>query len=34
MPQLIERLAMRGIDAESKGLYRDIETLHEFGVDV
>ena len=25
MPQLIERLAAKGIDAERKGLYRDIE---------
>lgn len=34
MPQLVERLAERGIDAERKGLYRDIETLREFGMDV
>ena len=34
MPQLIERLAARGIDAERKGIYRDIETLREFGMDV
>ncbi len=34
MPQLIERLAARGIDAERKGLYRDIETLREFGMDI
>lgn len=34
MPQLIERLAAKGIDAERKGIYRDIETLREFGMDV
>ena len=34
MPQLVERLAERGIDAERKSLYRDIETLREFGMDV
>ncbi|MBQ9058356.1 MAG: WYL domain-containing protein [Atopobiaceae bacterium] len=34
MPQLIERLAAKGIDAERKGLYRDIETLREFGLDI
>lgn len=34
MPQLVERLAARGIDAERKGLYRDIETLREFGMDI
>ena len=34
MPQIIERLAARGIDAERKGLYRDIETLREFGMDI
>lgn len=34
MPQLIERLAAKGIDAERKGLYRDIETLREFGMDI
>ena len=34
MPQLIERLAARGIDAERKGIYRDIETLREFGMDI
>lgn len=33
MPQIIERLSVRGIDAERKGLYRDIETLREFGMD-
>ncbi|MBR2836609.1 MAG: WYL domain-containing protein [Coriobacteriales bacterium] len=34
MPQLIERLAVRGINAERKGLYRDIETLRQFGLDI
>ncbi len=34
MPQLIERLAARGVDAERKGIYRDIETLREFGLDI
>ena len=34
MPQLVERLAERGIEAERKSLYRDIETLREFGMDV
>jgi len=34
MPQLVEQLAERGIDAERKSLYRDIETLREFGMDV
>lgn len=34
MPQLVERLSERGIDAERKSLYRDIETLREFGMDV
>lgn len=34
MPQLIERLAAKGIDAERKGLYRDIETLREYGMDI
>ena len=34
MPQLIERLAARGVDAERKGIYRDIETLREFGMDI
>ena len=34
MPQLIERLAQRGVDAERKSVYRDIETLREFGMDI
>ena len=34
MPQLIERLEEKGISAERKGLYRDIEALREFGFDV
>lgn len=34
MPQIIERLEAKGISAERKGLYRDIEALREFGFDV
>lgn len=34
MPQIIERLSARGVGAERKGLYRDIETLREFGMDI
>lgn len=34
MKQIIERLAEQGIEAERKGIYRDIELLCEFGVDV
>ncbi len=34
MKQLIERLAEVGISAERKGIYRDIEILREFGVDI
>lgn len=34
MPQLIERLTELGIPAERKGVYRDLNTLREFGVDV
>lgn len=34
MRQLIEGLAERGIVAERKGIYRDIELLREFGIDV
>lgn len=32
--QIIERLEEYGIPAERKGLYRDIETLREFGFDI
>lgn len=32
--QIIERLADYGIQAERKGLYRDIEALREFGIDI
>lgn len=34
MAQIIERLAEHGIAAERKGVYRDIATLREFGVDI
>lgn len=34
MTQIIERLAEYGIDAERKSVYRDIDVLREFGVDV
>lgn len=34
MRELINRLADLGIEAERKGIYRDIEILREFGVDV
>ncbi len=34
MRELIERLAEAGISAERKGVYRDIEILREFGVDI
>lgn len=33
-PQLIEGLAELGIDAERKSIYRDIETLRDFGLDI
>lgn len=32
--QIIERLNDYGIQAERKGLYRDIEALREFGFDI
>lgn len=32
--EIIERLEAYGIPAERKGLYRDIETLREFGLDI
>ena len=34
MPQIVEKLAERGVSAERKALYRDIEALREFGLDV
>lgn len=34
MPQLIEKLAARGITAERKGIYRDIEALRKSGRDI
>ena len=34
MRQIIEHLAEVGIEAERKSVYRDIETLREFGVDI
>lgn len=33
-PQLIERLAERGVEVERKTLYRDLDCLREFGYDV
>lgn len=32
--EIIERLEVYGIQAERKSLYRDIETLREFGIDI
>lgn len=34
MPQIIERLDQYDIPAERKGIYRDINTLREFGCDI
>lgn len=34
MPQLIGRLTELGVAAERKGVYRDLNTLREFGIDV
>lgn len=34
MPQIIEHLREYGISAERKALYRDIEALREFGMDI
>lgn len=34
MADIIARLAQEGISAERKGIYKDIETLNEFGIDV
>lgn len=33
-PELIEALAERGVDAERKSIYRDIEALRTFGMDI
>jgi len=34
VPELIELLAQRGVKAERKGLYRDIDALIEYGADI
>ncbi|MBR5259332.1 MAG: WYL domain-containing protein [Eggerthellaceae bacterium] len=34
MPQIIERLAAEGIPAERKAIYRDIDVLREFGIEI
>mgnify|MGYP002552226839 CR=1 FL=1 len=34
MPQIIEKLGERGVSAERKSLYKDIDALREFGMDV
>ncbi len=34
MPQLIEKLAEQSLPAERKSLYRDIEALRDFGMDI
>lgn len=34
MPEIIVRLGERGVAAERKSLYRDIESLREFGLDI
>lgn len=34
MPQLIDRLAERGISAERKAVYRDLEALRAYGFDI
>ena len=33
-PQLIEELALVGVNVERKALYRDIEALRDFGLDI
>ena len=33
-PQLLELLAERGIECERKAIYRDIESLVDFGFDI
>lgn len=34
MPQIVDRLAEKGIPAERKSLYTDIDALREFGMDI
>lgn len=34
MPEIIARLAEQGIDAERKSIYRDIEALRDFGMNI
>lgn len=34
MPEIIAKLAEQGIDAERKSIYRDIEALRDFGMDI
>lgn len=34
MAQILERLEAHGITAERKSVYRDIESLREFGLDI
>ena len=34
MSDILERLAAEGIDAERKGIYRDLDTLREFGCSI
>lgn len=34
MTQILERLAERGVSAERKSIYRDLEILREFGLDI
>ena len=34
MPAILERLAEEGIDAERKGIYRDIKVLRDFGYEI
>lgn len=34
MPQIVEKLAEHGVSAERKAVYRDIEALREFGLDI
>ena len=34
VPELVEELQSRGVRAERKGVYRDIEALREYGVDI
>lgn len=34
MPEIMQRLAQRGVSAERKSVYRDIEALRSFGLDI